>query len=66
MSGALSGGYATTPDQRIDELRHSGVRLAVELLVDGDAGGSQRVILQSVEQQARIAGVRCDLTSWLP
>lgn len=53
--------YATTADQRIDELRHSGVRLAVELLVDGRQLDALHVIAQSVEQQARIAGVATEL-----
>lgn len=54
---------ATTPEQRVPELRHSGVRLTMELLLDRRPTAALRVLLASVEQQARLEGIRADLGS---
>lgn len=54
--------FATIPDVRIEELRHSSVRLAVAQLVDGEPSAALMVMLLGVEQQARVAGIRCKLT----
>lgn len=50
---------ATTAEQRTDQLRHQGVRMALEVLVDGDGWPvALAVLLNSVHEQARINGVR--------
>lgn len=49
---------ATTADQRITELRHDGVRLAMELLLDGHSQRAYQVMLGSFVAQARVAGIR--------
>lgn len=52
---------ASTAPQRVTELRHSGVRLTVELLIAGQREQALAVLLRSVEQQARVSGIRCQL-----
>lgn len=58
--------FATTAEQRINEMRHVGVRLALVWLVNGHTSCSSRsaadlafeTLFASVLEQARIAGVR--------
>lgn len=59
MSNALD--VATHPDVREAELRHSGVRLAVELLIGRRPNEAYVVMLTSVEQQARVQGIAANL-----
>lgn len=49
--------FATTQDQRIDELRRSGVRRALHHLRAGHPRAAREFMLFSVEKQARIAGI---------
>jgi hypothetical protein len=58
---AHSLSYATTSEQRIDELRHVGVRLAVTTLRHGRPYHALGILLGSVEAQARVAGISCEL-----
>lgn len=46
----------TTATERIDQLRHSGVRLALAMLADGWHDDALDVLRRSVEQQALLAG----------
>lgn len=52
---------ATKAEQRIDELRHAGVRLAVASMVDDKRLAALEVMLGTTESQARIAGIDCEL-----
>lgn len=61
MSAAVVFDCATTSEQRIDELRHSSVRLAMVSLRNGHPEHALHIMLGSLEAQARVAGIRCEL-----
>lgn len=52
---------ATKAEQRIDELRHAGVRLAIASMRDSSSLAALEVMLGTTESQARVAGIDVEL-----
>ena len=50
--------YPTTPEQRVRELRHSHIGLALDLLYDGDVDAAYHAMLAGFHAQARVLGIR--------
>lgn len=49
--------FATTAEQRVDELRHSFIQVAIELLRMGDANGCLTAMQDCLAAQARVSGL---------
>lgn len=53
-----SRSFATTPEQRIRELRRENVEVAVDFLTTGYPHAAEQVMAECLEKQMRVAGIR--------
>lgn len=52
--------FATTPEQRVRELRHEAVRRAIDWILLGFPDAAERVMSDCLVNQARISGIHLD------
>lgn len=58
---SVAAGIATTAEQRTAQIMHASTKVAARFIVHGRREQALLVMLASVQKQAAVNGVRCEL-----